>query len=217
MRMLTLLMHNNRHQLRQLIDILHEIELTGDQEMLLDRILLGARTLVRAEAGTIYLRRGNLLVFQCVQNDVLQYQCASEFEFLRHAATLPIDNASISGYVAQTGKMLNVHNVYEVNSQQGLYTFNRSYDEHTRYHTRSMLTLPLNNRRNELLGVIQLINARSQQGKIVPFFGVDLLYIRMFANMAAKAIERLSQELPPLRSTVYVPDALAKKRRVGIR
>jgi HD-GYP domain-containing protein (c-di-GMP phosphodiesterase class II) len=53
-----------------------------------------------------------------------------------------------------------------------------------------MLTIPLNNFRNEVIGVLQLINAMDGDGQLVPFAQDDEEIIIYFANSAATAIER---------------------------
>lgn len=59
----------------------------------------------------------------------------------------------IAGYVALTGEPLLVADPYSDER------FDRSFDERTGYRTRNILSVPLRNASNEILGLIQLVNA----------------------------------------------------------
>jgi hypothetical protein len=184
----------DRQRLRQFIDIIQEIAFFRDRELLLDNLLHGARTILRADAGTIYLKQGDQLRFSYAQNDTLQAHNALETPLFYTSRTLPLNTASIAGYAALSGKVVNIHNVYHLATEPRPYTFNRSYDELAHYHTRSMLTIPLKNSHNDVIGVMQLINAQNQERKIVPFFGSDLPFIRIFAATAAKVLEKQQED-----------------------
>ena len=45
----------------------------------------------------------------------------------------------------------------------------KSYDSKTGYHSKSFLTVPLKNHENEIIGVMQLINARDENGEVISF------------------------------------------------
>jgi len=74
-----------------------------------------------------------------------------------------IDNSSISGYCASTGKMVNIRNAYDdnelkrINAELG---FNKSFDQKTGYRTTQVLVAPIVYNKY-LLGVIQLINKKN--------------------------------------------------------
>jgi HD-GYP domain-containing protein (c-di-GMP phosphodiesterase class II) len=58
----------------------------------------------------------------------------------------------ISGYVAQTGKILNIHDAYADPR------FNQETDQRTGYRTRTILCAPMLNKPNEVIGVLQVLN-----------------------------------------------------------
>ena len=64
-------MANNSHRFETLLKISHELNYTDDLDSVLERILAEARSLTESEAGTIYLRDGDELVFEHTQNDLL--------------------------------------------------------------------------------------------------------------------------------------------------
>ena len=183
-------MFNDHQKLQQLIDLGMEIAQVQDPNVLLEKILSAARQLVNADAGTIYIKNGKVLTFRHAQNETLQKRLSPGQKLVYRTFSVPISHNSISGYVASTGEILNIPDVYQLNPDQVSYAFDPSYDKKANYRTQSMLTIPLKNNQNQVIGVMQLINAQNVQGKVVPFSKSDIPVVRIFANNAAVAIER---------------------------
>jgi putative nucleotidyltransferase with HDIG domain len=183
-------MFKDHQKFQQLIDLGMEIAQVHDTDVLLGKILSAARKLVNADAGTIYIKRGNNLRFSHVQNDTLQKQLASGRKLVYSIFSLPIGHHSISGYVATTGETINIPDAYKLNTDQIPYAFDHSYDEKMKYHTQSILTVPLKNNQSQIIGVMQLINAKDENEKIIPFSEIDIPIVQTFANNATMAIER---------------------------
>ena len=182
-------MLSEKQKLTKLINLGIEISQVKDIDVLLERILLEARKLVNADAGSIYIQEGDKLRFSYTQNDTLQKRLPSGKKLIYATFSVPINNQSISGYVANNGKMLNIPDAYKLRS--GLpYSFNKNYDALSGYRTQSMLTFPLKTNRGDTIGVLQLINGKNARGKAVPFSNKDEPLIMHFANTAAVAIER---------------------------
>lgn len=135
----------------------------------LDRLLTAARGVTRAEAGTIYVRRGNHLHFSAVQNDVLVKRLGAE-EVKRRLATKPLamSEASIASYVALTRATVNLGDAYAIPVDRP-YTLYRQVDATMDYRTRSMLVTPLRTRRSIVFGILQLINALDADGAVISF------------------------------------------------
>ena len=72
---------------------------------------------------------------------------------------MPITPGSIAGYVAITGTPLVIDDVYFIPPDVE-YTFNRAFDEKYGYRSKSMLTIPMVDHKNEVIGVLQLINRK---------------------------------------------------------
>lgn len=135
----------------------------------LERLLSLARQVTRAEAGTIYVRRGDVLEFTVVQNDVLARQVGADEVRRRVAArALPLGENSIASYVMLTRSTVNLRDAYEVPVDKP-YTLFREVDRATDYRTRSMLATPLRDGRRRVFGVLQLINAIDGRGAVRPF------------------------------------------------
>ena len=167
-----------------------------DLDTLLERILLEARRFVNADAGTLYLKAKNKLYFSYVHNDSLFKGDRAKTRYVYSKESLHIDRKSLAGYVASTGDSVLIDNVYDIKSDVS-YSFNPEFDKKSSYKTHSMLIVPLLTRTNIILGVLQLINAKSKDGQIVSFSGQDRTYINHFAQNAAHAIEtaKLNREM----------------------
>jgi HD-GYP domain-containing protein (c-di-GMP phosphodiesterase class II) len=178
---------------KQKIDLITEISIdlneAKDLDLLLDRILTNVRRFFNADAGSIYLKEGDQLRFSNTQNAKLQKRLRSRRKLLFSTFTVPIDNNSIAGYVAKNLVPLNISDVYALNHSVP-YTFDCQFDKLTRYKTKSMLTVPMTNQHKELLGVMQIINAKDDEGNIIPFLPADEPLIAHFATSAALAAER---------------------------
>jgi type II secretory ATPase GspE/PulE/Tfp pilus assembly ATPase PilB-like protein len=76
---------------------------------------------------------------------------------------VPVDNASIAGYCAASGKMINIVDAYSNKELKRLspeLKFDKSWDLKTGYKTKQMLAAPVSYNKY-LLGVLQLINKKS--------------------------------------------------------
>ena len=95
----------------------------------------------------------------------------------------------MAGYVAATGRPLNIPDAYEI-EPTAPYGFSKRQDEASKYTTRSILTIPLKTPEEQVLGVLQVINAQDPAGKVVPFSSDDERMMLHFASIAAVALQR---------------------------
>ena len=97
---------------------------------------------------------------------------------------LPISEQSIAGYVAVMRKLANVNDVYddvELKRFSPSMCFLKEVDKRTGYRSKQMLVAPIVNAQNsELLGVVQLINSRSDH---------------RFSALAEEGVQGLAQTL----------------------
>jgi GAF domain-containing protein len=151
-------------------------------------VLLGeARRLTRAEAGTVFVRDSERLRFACVQNDVLAARWGAE-EAQRKLAAEPLrlSRSSIAGYAALMRAVVNLADVYDIPAARP-YTFDERFDQKVDYRTRSMLAVPLRDHGRLAFGVLQLINARSADGEVIPFpTGAQDLIVRLVAKISPR-------------------------------
>jgi len=176
-------------KLKMILNVGLEISQIKDIDLLLEKILGEARDFTGCDAGSIYVKEGDLLRFSYAQNDTLQRQLPPGRKLPYSTFSIPISNTSIAGYVAANGTILNIPDVNKIEASCP-FSFNRSYDSITGYRTCSVLAIPLKNFRNEIIGVLQLINAMNSDGQAIPFAQGDEEIIIYFANNAATAIQR---------------------------
>lgn len=160
-----------------------------DLDVLLEKILTEARLLFNADAGSIYIKEEDKLHFSYAQNETLRSRLGKGKKLPFATFSMPISNTSIAGYVANNNETLNIPDAYKI-PEKLPYSFNDSFDKMVKYETHSMLTVPLTNNRNVVIGVLQLINAQNDQGNVIKFYKRDEDLAYMFANFAATGIER---------------------------
>ncbi|PKN02221.1 MAG: phosphohydrolase [Elusimicrobia bacterium HGW-Elusimicrobia-1] len=194
-------------KLQYLITVGLELSEIRDEDVLLEKVLYAARYFLSADAGSIYIKEKDRLLFRCAQNDTLSSRLAPGRKLGITTFALPIDDKSIAGYVALTGEPLNIPDVYAI-PDGAPYSFGKNYDTISDYHTKSVLTAPLKTSRNRIIGVLQLINVKSPSGETGIFSESDEPYVRHFANIAASAIERAQL----IRTTILRMISMAELR-----
>jgi HD-GYP domain-containing protein (c-di-GMP phosphodiesterase class II) len=176
-------------EVQRIIRIDSELNKIRDYDILLERVLLEARRVVHADAGSIYVKEGDVISIKFAHNDTKQRSLPPGEKQAYPHFSIPVDDRTISGYVAMTGELINIPDVYKL--PPGLpYSYNASYDAKVNYKTTSMLTLPLKTQNNVVLGVIQIINAIGPKGKVKPFTKKDETLVTHFAANATVALQR---------------------------
>ncbi|PYV15960.1 MAG: HD family phosphohydrolase [Acidobacteria bacterium] len=164
-------------------------------ESLLELILTKSREITTADAGSLFLveeadEGAKHLVFTLTQ-------CDSQAVPFRQF-TLPIDTHSIAGYAAATGEVVNIRDAYRIRKLP--FRHNRDFDRKFGYRTKSMMVVPMKNQKDEVIGVLQLINAKRQAGTkltkprevvkhVVPFSRRSQELASSLASQAAVALE----------------------------
>lgn len=175
-------------KLKEIIRLGSEINTVQDLDILLERILFETRKIANADAGTIYIKNKNDLVFTHAQNKTLSDRLPEGKKLVYANFRLPITQKSLSGYAALTGETIIEQDVYSITDKP--YGFDKSFDEKANYRTKSVMTLPLKNERNDVLGVMQIINPKDNSCEITGFTDEDILYVQHFAGMASMVIQK---------------------------
>jgi len=160
-RVRSLLLANRRRaeaevELHRLTEIGIALSAEHDLQRLLSKIVGEARAINHADAATLYTvdRETNVLRFQIAQNESLSSTLAMEVDL----PPVPLDAHNVSAYVALTGETVNIADVY---ASQGFdFSGPRQYDALTGYRSQSMLVVPIRNHEDEVIAVLQLINAQ---------------------------------------------------------
>ena len=150
--------------------IIRERNINGiqDIDVLLEKLLSEVRKYVNADAGSIYIVEGSKLKIKCAQNDTQLKKLPAGKKLKYVSFSFPIDETSIAGYVALTGNTLVIDDVYKLDSNTP-YKLNKKPDIENNYRTKSMYSIPLKISNGKVVGVMQLINAKSHGGKVVKF------------------------------------------------
>ena len=188
-------MSNRSQRFENLLQISHKLNYTDDLDSVLERILTEARSLTESEAGTIYLRYGDELVFEHTQNDLLfTSNLDNKNNYL--SQRIPVTDSSIAGFVALNslkgeGKdtVLNFPDVYDLSNTYP-FQFDKSFDTGNDYRTKSLLATSVDNVNGENIGVIQLINKKGNRKQSIQFDKDDETVLSSFADLAAVHIER---------------------------
>ncbi len=187
------------HQIASELETLNRIGIALSTERntddLLELILTKSREITSCDAGSLYLVEEGPsgikhLVFKLTQSD------SHSVPFRQF--TLPIDTRSVAGYAAATGKILNIRDAYRIRNLP--FRLNREFDQKFHYRTKSMLVVPMKNQKDEVIGVLQLINAKKHaevkltsrtivHQEVIPFSARSQELASSMASQAAVALE----------------------------
>ncbi|WP_017659538.1 HD family phosphohydrolase [Baaleninema simplex] len=180
----------------QLLEIGTALSGSYDLSELLGLILSKSREITWSDAGSVYLvdRSDDCLklLFKTAQNDSRPNISFREF-------AMPLTPHSLAGYVALTGETLNLRDAYNP-PPEAPYELNRNFDRDIGYQTRSVLAIPMQNRKGDAIGVLQLINRKKQPdvrlnpANVVemtqPYSQWEERIVRSLASQAGISIER---------------------------
>ena len=182
-------------QIKHLIQI--GVALSGEKNInrLLEIIVDEARKLTNADAGTLYIMSDDetKLQFAIIQNNSLNIRMGGTGGVI----TWPNVNlknkdgrankANVSAYVAISGETINIADVYHA---QGFnFEGTKQFDKKTGYRSKSMLVSPLRNHENDIIGVLQLLNALDPiTGEVINFSSDSQEIILSLASQAAVAL-----------------------------
>ena len=166
-----------------------------DIGMLLETILLAAMKIVNADGGTLYrVIDGKWIRFETLRTDSLGIAMGGTTGKEITFPLIPLykDNGEpndslVVAHAVLGGSTINIRDVYQ---EKGFdFSGTRKFDEMTGYRSRSFLTVPMRNHEQEIIGVLQLINARDREtGEIVGFSDVDQSFAESLASQAAIAL-----------------------------
>jgi HD-GYP domain-containing protein (c-di-GMP phosphodiesterase class II) len=179
-----------------------------DLKTLLELILTQSRRITQSDAGSLYLVERNAEGDKRLRFRLAQTYSKPEAPFVEF--TIPVDRTSLAGYCAVTGDSLVIDDAYFLPPDVE-YTINRSFDERYGYRSKSMLVLPMKDHKDEIIGVLQLINRKRNfeavlstpadvEQQVVPYSKRTVELVTALAGQAAVAIEnsRLYEDIERL-------------------
>ena len=162
-----------------------------DINRLLETIILAAKTITQADAGTLYRLEDGKLRFEIIRTDSLGLSLGGTTGRPIHLDPIPLfdeagrpNESMVVAYAALRESTVNIPDAY---SAQGFdFSGTRRFDQKTGYRSRSFLTVPMKNHEDEVIGVLQLINAKNRDsGHIIPFSDADQRLAESLASQAA--------------------------------
>ena len=173
------------------------IALSADRNLdgLLEHILLEAKSMTNADAGSIYLNTGEYsLRFTIVLNDTLAIAQGGKSGApitLPEISLLAEDGspnlANIASRVAHIGETVVVDDTRT--NEDFDFSGTRKMDETLGYKTISFLTIPLKTTSDSCIGVLQLLNRKDDQGEVGAFSPGIIPLIEALASQASVSIE----------------------------
>jgi HD-GYP domain-containing protein (c-di-GMP phosphodiesterase class II) len=162
---------------------------------LLEMILIEAKRIANSDGGTLYMMTDdNRLRFEIMMTDSLNFHMGGTSE--KDIPFYPVklyneegnqNKSMIAAYVALTGETVNIPDAYKAKGFD--FSGTKMFDEKTGYHSQSFLTVPLKNHEDEIIGVLQLLNAQTQNSKNIIAFTSDIQeMVEALASQAAVAI-----------------------------
>jgi HD-GYP domain-containing protein (c-di-GMP phosphodiesterase class II) len=166
-----------------------------DLNRLLETILVAAKSITRADGGTLYrMTEERTLKFEIMRNDTLNIAMGGTTGvaipfypiYLYDKQGAPIESMVVA-YAVHHDRSVNIADAY---TEEGFdFTGTKNFDKKTGYRSKSFLTIPMKNHENEIIGVLQLINAKDRaSGEVVPFSSGDQRLAESLASQAAVAL-----------------------------
>ena len=162
---------------------------------LLEMILIEAKRIANSDGGTLYMMTDdNRLRFEIMMTDSLNFHMGGTSG--KDIPFYPVklydekgepNKSMIAAYVGLTGETVNIPDAYKAKGFD--FSGTKMFDEKTGYHSQSFLTVPLKNHEDEIIGVLQLLNAQNQNSKKIIAFTSDIQdMVEALASQAAVAI-----------------------------
>ena len=181
-------------RLEQLNAIGASLSAERDINRLLESILAAAKTITRADGGTLYrVTEDKTLRFEIVRTSSLKYYLGGTtgnpvpFYPIQLYKDGKPNHSMVAAHAALTGKTVNIPDAYAADGFD--FSGTRAFDAKTGYRSQSFLTVPMRNHDHEIIGVLQLINAHDPtSGAVVAFSPSDQRLAESLASQAAVAL-----------------------------
>lgn len=191
-----IIFESKQNLLSRLLKIAKSLTSERNPEILLEKVIDETMRITNSDGGTLYLTKGTgknrVLEFAVVRNNSLKIlKNKAQINF----APLPFydekgvaNHSNVATQTALTKTTTNIRNVYETFAFD--FSGVKAFDERMHYKTKSILAVPLLNHENEVIGVIQLLNAQSFEGKTLIEYDEEIQpIVEALAAYAAIAIE----------------------------
>jgi len=166
-----------------------ELSTENDRNKLLAGILQKGMEITNCDAATLYLYENEQLRFKIMKTISMGISKGEDGSEIENMPPVPFREGNVCAYTAIHRDVVNIADVY--NSDKFDFSGPKNYDAITGYRTQSMLVIPLETNGEELLGVLQMINAQDKNGTVVPFEPEYEMVIRSLGSLTAIALTNL--------------------------
>jgi hypothetical protein len=182
---------NQLRLLRKVIPIGVALSAEKDFNRLLETLVVESQFVTHADAGTLYLLEDDVLKFVILRNTSLNLAMGGTSGTPISFSPVKLHNedgsenrANVASYAALTHKRVTIADAYTADGFD--FSGTKSFDERSKYRSKSFLTAPLENKDGKVIGVLQLINAKEPEtGEVVPFSEDDVLEALVLLATAA--------------------------------
>lgn len=180
--------------LRLLLETGRALSAEKNINVLMEQILTTAMRLSNADGGTLYrCEEDQRLVFSILKNHSLNIHMGGTSGNDVSISPLPLyidgvaDHSRVVCHSVHSGKTIHIEDVYTADDFD--FSGTRESDLKLGYRSQSILTVPLKNHESEIIGVLQLINAKdADSGSVVPFSQTAILIVEALASQAAVSL-----------------------------
>ncbi len=171
-----------RSKIRKLLTAFVSASAEKDGDLLLKEILNDAIDIVNCDAGTIYILNANRLEFKYMITKSMNIKKGGKNE-KNILPAVKLVKSNVCAYSVLENKTINIPDVYE----SELFDFSgpKNYDKLTKYKTKSMLVIPMQDDKGEIIGVMQLLNAKDIHGNLISFSKNSEMIVSAIASLTA--------------------------------
>ncbi|NTV96306.1 MAG: GAF domain-containing protein [Thiobacillus sp.] len=183
-------------RLERLVAVGIELSVERDTDRTLGHIVEAAMELTHADGCTLYLARDGQLDFEIIRNTSLAIRLGGPAGERLTLKPLPLKLAdgsanlnAVATAAANRRQTINLADVYAVTEYD--FAGARAFDQANGYRSQSFLTVPLVDHEDEIMGVLQLINALDPDTGAVIAFDRDSQYlVESLASQAAMVLNK---------------------------
>lgn len=203
---------------KQILKIGIKLSTEKDRNRLLSSILEKGMEITNCDAGILYLYENGGLTYKIIKILSTGVSRGENGEPITDMPPVPMAEENVCAYTALHREIVNVpvggqgSSGYNkpvdgagsvcYNKPASVCFAQKDFDKLTGCHTQSQLVIPLENSENELIGVLQLINAMDGEGKVIPFDKQYNIIIRSLGAIAAIELTNISY-MEELRAQMY--------------
>ncbi len=181
------------------LELLHRVGIAlsaeKNKDRLVEMILIESKRLCNADGGTLYLRSDDdRLHFEIVRNDSLGLAKGGTTGTPVTYDPIPLfdetgapNQQNVVTYSVHAKKSVNIADAYDAEGFD--FSGTKRFDEKNGYRSKSFLTIPMINQDGHVIAVLQLINARTNDGRVCPFQASDEHIVQALTSQAAIALD----------------------------